>query len=94
MLTQVRLQVAVNLVGVVADTSQWPALKEARVAPKLARLIGDHPQVASAAIQCLINLSTDSDFQEQMLELRLVNAVMEALKVRFQRLADCVSRKC
>jgi hypothetical protein len=69
-----------NTLQLAADEANWAGLKEARVGPALARLVGDHPKVASVAVQCLVNLSADSDFQAQMLELRLVSSVMETLK--------------
>jgi len=72
---------ATHMLQVAADPANWPALKAAKVGPALARLVGDHPKVASVAVQCLINLSADSEMQEQMLSLRLVTSIMEALKV-------------
>ncbi|KAA0154043.1 hypothetical protein FNF29_02666 [Cafeteria roenbergensis] len=76
----VRMVAVTHVLQVAAEPANWPGLKEAKAAPALARLVGDHPKVASVAVQCLINLSADSEFQAQMLKLRLVNSVMEALK--------------
>ncbi len=71
-----------------SDPAHWPALKAAKAGPALARLVGDHPKVASVAVQCLINLSADSEFQEQMLQ---ETAEDEALHMGFfvmERLSD------